>query len=63
MYSPQPLAEEQLAQYTVQFLQDKENANRMFEEAKAIKVLDYLKDIITLNKKEITFAAFSELAA
>ncbi|NCD69870.1 trigger factor [Mucilaginibacter agri] len=63
MYSPQPLAEEQLAQYTVQFLQDKENANRMFEEAKAIKVLDYLKDIITLNKKEITFKEFSELAA
>lgn len=62
MYSPQPLAEEQLAQYTVQFLQDKENANRMFEEAKAIKVLDYLKGIITLNKKDITFKAFSELA-
>jgi trigger factor len=62
MYSPQPLAEEQLAQYTVQFLQDKENANRMFEEAKAIKVLDFLKGIITLNNKEITFKAFSELA-
>jgi trigger factor len=62
MYSPQPLAEEQLAQYTVQFLQDKENANRMFEEAKAIKVLDYLKGIITLNKKDITFKEFSELA-
>jgi trigger factor len=62
MYSPQPLAEEQLAQYTVQFLQDKENANRMFEEAKAIKVLDFLKGIITLNKKDITFKAFSELA-
>ncbi|WCT10924.1 trigger factor [Mucilaginibacter jinjuensis] len=62
MYSPQPLPEEQLAQYTVQFLQDKENANRMFEEAKAIKVLDYLKGIITLNKKDITFKEFSELA-
>jgi trigger factor len=62
MYSPQPLAEEQLAQYTVQFLQDKENANRMFEEAKAIKVLDFLKGIITLNNKEITFKDFSELA-
>jgi len=62
MYSPQPLAEEQLAQYTVQFLQDKENANRMFEEAKAIKVLDFLKGIITLNKKDITFKEFSELA-
>jgi trigger factor len=62
MYSPQPLAEEQLAQYTVQFLQDKENANRMFEEAKAIKVLDFLKVIITLNNKDITFKEFSELA-
>ncbi len=35
MYSPQPLSEEQLGQYTVQYLQNKENANKIFEEVKA----------------------------
>jgi trigger factor len=61
MYSPQPIAEEQLAQYTVQFLQDKENANRIFEEVKAQKVFDYLKTVITLDKKEIEYNKFLEL--
>lgn len=62
MYSPQPIADEQLAQYTVQFLQNKEEANKIFEEVKAVKVLDHLKGIITLDKKEILSKDFSELA-
>lgn len=61
MYSPQPIAEEQLNQYAVQFLQDKENANRIFEEAKSLKVFEYLKSKVTLNEKEITFDEFSKL--
>ena len=61
MYSPQPLSEEQLAQYTVQFLQNKEQANKIFEELKALKVLDHLKSIVTLDKIEITDKKFAEL--
>ncbi len=61
MYSPQPLSEEQLAQYTVQFLQNKEQANKIFEEVKALKVLDHLKSIVTLDKIEITDIKFAEL--
>ncbi|QQL50650.1 trigger factor [Mucilaginibacter ginkgonis] len=61
MYSPQPISEEQLAQYAVQFMQNKENANRIFEETKALKVLDYLKSVVTLNDKQIDFKQFSEL--
>jgi trigger factor len=61
MYSPQPISEEQLNQYAVQFLQDKENANRIFEEAKSLKVFQYLKGVVTLNEKEITFDEFSKL--
>ena len=61
MYSPQPLNEEQLAQYTVQFLQNKEQANKIFEEVKALKVLDHLKSIVTLDKIEITDKKFAEL--
>ncbi len=62
MYSPQPIAEEQLAQYAVQFLQDKENANRIFEEVKAHKVFEYLKTVVTLDKKEIGYNKFIELS-
>ncbi|MFM6976706.1 MAG: trigger factor [Sphingobacteriaceae bacterium] len=62
MYSPQALPEEQLAQYTVQFLQNKENANRIFEEVKALKVFDYLKSVVTLESKEIAYNKFLELA-
>lgn len=62
MYSPQPLPEDQLSQYAVQFLQDKENANRIFEEVKALKVFDYLKSVVTLDTKEIAYNKFLELA-
>jgi trigger factor len=62
MYSPQALPEEQLAEYTVQFLQNKENANRIFEEVKAVKVFDYLKSVVTLDTKEIAYNKFLELA-
>ena len=63
MYSPQPLAEEQLAQYTVQYLQNKENGNKIFEEVKAVKTLDFLKGIVTLDKKQINHDEFSKLSA
>ena len=62
MYSPHPLAEDQLAQYTVQFLQNKENANRIFDEVKGQKVIDYIRSVITLDKKEITHAEFAKIA-
>ncbi len=61
MYSQQALSEEQLGQYTVQFLQNQENANRIFEEVKAQKVFDYLKGVITLNQQEIGQSDFSKL--
>ena len=54
-------AEDQLAQYTATFLQEKENANRIFEEVKAQKVFDYLKTVITLDQKEIAYNKFQEL--
>lgn len=61
MYSPQPIPDEQLGQYTVQYLQNKENANKIFEEVKALKVFDYIKGVITLDKKDILYTDFSEL--
>ncbi|RYE32915.1 MAG: trigger factor [Sphingobacteriaceae bacterium] len=61
MYSPQALDEEQLSQYTVQFLQNKESANKIFEEVKALKVFDYLKTVVTLDQKEIENTQFKQL--
>ncbi len=61
MYSQQALTEEQLAQYTIQFLQNKENANRIIEEVKAQNVFDYLKTIVTLDNQDIEYSKFLEL--
>jgi trigger factor len=63
MYSQQALTEEQLGQYTVQYLQNKENANKVFEQVKALKVFDYIKSVITLDKNEILFTDFNKLTA
>jgi trigger factor len=57
----QPMSEEQLGQYTVQYLQKKENANKVFEEVKAAKALDWIKSVLTVERQEISSKAFSEL--
>ncbi|WP_214070254.1 trigger factor [Mucilaginibacter sp. dw_454] len=62
MYSPTPLTDEQLGQYTVQYLQNKENANKVFDEVKALKTIDYIKSVVTLDQKEIPYNEFKELA-
>lgn len=61
MYSPQALPEDQLAQYTATFLQQKENANRIFEEVKAAKVFEHIQSVATLETKEIAYNKFVEL--
>ncbi len=61
MYSPQPLSDEQLGQYTVQYLQNKDNANKIFEEVKAYRVFDHIKRVVTLDKKEILYTDFTKL--
>jgi trigger factor len=61
MYSQLPLSEEQLGQYTVQYLQNKENANKIFDEVKALKVFNYVKSVVTLDPKEISHTDFQKL--
>ncbi|CDS92068.1 Trigger factor [Sphingobacterium sp. PM2-P1-29] len=55
-------SDEQLSQYAIQLLQDKEQGNRLFEEAKALKVFEFLKGQIKINKEEIEYTAFEKLA-
>ncbi|MEC3880942.1 trigger factor [Parapedobacter sp. 10938] len=62
MYNPgQEITDQQLAQYAVQLLGDKEQANRLFDEVKALKVFDYLKGLVKLEEKEIEYDKFLEL--
>ena len=61
MYSPAPMPEDQLAQYTTTFLKEKDNANRIFDEVKALKVFDYIKSVATLDQKDIAYNKFIEL--
>ncbi|WP_316818369.1 trigger factor [Pedobacter nyackensis] len=61
MYSPSPMPEDQLAQYTATFLKEKDNANRIFDEVKAIKVFEYIQTVATIDEKEIAYNKFVEL--
>lgn len=61
MYSPQPMPEDQLAQYAATFLQEKENANRIFDEVKALKVFEYIQSVATLVQEDIDYKKFVEL--
>lgn len=61
MYSPAPMPEDQLAQYTATFLKEKDNANRIFDEVKAIKVFEHIQSVATIDQKEIAYNKFIEL--
>ncbi|TDQ08352.1 trigger factor [Pedobacter metabolipauper] len=61
MYSPAPMPEDQLAEYTATFLKEKDNANRIFDEVKAIKVFEYIQSVATLDQKDIAYNKFIEL--
>lgn len=61
MYGQGAPSDKELAQYAMQLLQDKEQANRLFEESKALKVFDYLKKLVKLQTKEIEYNKFLEL--
>jgi trigger factor len=55
------LADGPITDYAVKYLQNKENANKIFEEVKALKVFDFIKDVITLEQEEILFSEFKKL--
>jgi trigger factor len=53
--------DEQLQQYAVQLLGDREQANRLFEEAKALKVFDHLTSTVKIKSKKIDYDKFEKL--
>jgi len=61
MYSPAPMPEDQLAEYTTTFLKEKDNGNRIFEEVKAIKVFEYIQSVATLEQKDIAYNKFIDM--
>jgi trigger factor len=61
MYSPQPISDELLGQYTVKYLQSKDNANKIFDEVKAFRVFDYIKSVVSLKQEDILYTDFQTL--
>lgn len=61
MYGQGEPTEDELKQYAIQLLQDREQANRLFDEVKALKVFNYLKDFVKIEKKDIDYDKFLEL--
>lgn len=61
MYSPAPMPEDQLAEYTTTFLKEKDNGNRIFEEVKAIKVFEYIQSVATLDQQDLAYNKFIEM--
>lgn len=57
---PDP-SDEELHRYAIQLMQDKEQANRLFEEVKSLKVFDYLRDLVKIERKEIEYDKFLKL--
>ncbi|NGM62794.1 trigger factor [Sphingobacterium sp. SGG-5] len=53
--------DEQLGQFAMQLLSDKEQANRLFEEVKALKVFDHLKSVVKIKSKKIDYDKFEKL--
>lgn len=61
MYSPEPLTEQQLTEYATQLIQDREQATKIYEELRAVKVLGYIKTIIEIGSQVIPFNEFIKL--
>ncbi|QEC52878.1 trigger factor [Anseongella ginsenosidimutans] len=62
MYSANmPLTDEQLSEYAVNFLQDRERANQLYEEIRSKTVFEQVKSQVKLNEKEISYKDFLEL--
>lgn len=55
------ITDEQLQQYAMQMLSDKEQANRLFEEVKALKVFDHLASTVKIKSKKIDYDKFEKL--
>ena len=53
--------DEQLQQFAMQLLADREQANRLFEEVKALKVFDQLKETVKIKSKKIDYDKFEKL--
>lgn len=62
LYGQASFTDEQLGQYAAQLLQDKEQANRIFDEVKALKVFDFIKGNAKIEKKEINHDEFLKLS-
>jgi trigger factor len=61
MYSQELIGEDELNEYSMKLLQNREQVNMLYEEVRALKVLNFLKSRLTLNFTEIGNEDFLKL--
>lgn len=61
MYSPTPLTDAQLNEYTQNFISDRERATQMYNEVRSNKVFEFLKSTVETKEKAIDYKSFLEL--
>jgi len=61
MYSQEPIGEDELNEYSMKLLQNREQVNMLYEEVRTLKVLHYLKSHLNIEYKEIQYDEFLKL--
>lgn len=61
MYSPTPLSDVQLNEYTQNFISDRERATQMYNEVRSNRVFEFLKNTVETKEKAIDYKSFLEL--
>lgn len=61
MYGAAAPSQEQLNEYAVDFLKDRERATKIYDELRGMEVFEYIKSVVTLEDKKIAYNKFVEL--
>lgn len=61
LYSPEPVTDQELEEYSMRILQNQEQANQLFEEVRNRKILDFLRGEINLVTVQIDYQDFMKL--
>ena len=62
-YGMAPPEDKELTASAMQVLQNKEEANRVYDMLAEQKLMRYFKDTVKLKEKEISYEAFTEMAS
>jgi len=61
MYSPEPVGKQELNEYSMKILQNREQVSMLYEEVRNKKVLDFLKNNLNIQYSDIGYEEFLKL--